>query len=131
MTRPLAAVALAGLLLAAAPGCAPRAARPDGDPAKDERARCSALEVYPLGVRPSRPYRSLGVVQATRFRTSVERDDALRQEACTLGADAVIDVEERGGSATAFGASGEAPGSDAVASGTAVKFLAEAPPAAQ
>ena len=57
--------------------------------------RCASIEIFPLGVRPPRPYRILGPLAVTFDGISSHRDRTLQNRACDLGADAVMDVSER------------------------------------
>jgi hypothetical protein len=79
-------------------GCLCGAACASTTPAQREaeRARlerCAQVELYPMGVSPPRPYRVLGPVSVTDGTTGRRRD--LQNQACALGADAVIDVVEQ------------------------------------
>src|SRR3954454_13948102 len=57
-------------------------------------ARCARVEVYPMGVTPPRPYRVLGPVNSTDDNPA-GRSRALRDQACAMGGDAVMDVTEQ------------------------------------
>jgi hypothetical protein len=95
------------------------------DAERQKRAHCGALEVYPMGVTPPRPYRVLGPVQVSANRNPSSRDRALRDSACGLGADAVMDVSEQVGLGTAQGATGglmAAADESITATGTAIAF---------
>lgn len=76
-----------GLALAAC-ASSPEARRTE----EARRARCAAIELVPAGVVPSRPYQVLGPVSAGGGPRM--GDEALRDTACRLGADAVINVQE-------------------------------------
>jgi len=83
------AAVVAALVLVAA-GCAasPEARRTE----EARRARCAAIEIVPAGVVPSRPYQVLGPVTADGGARIGH--EALRESACRLGADAVIQVRQ-------------------------------------
>jgi hypothetical protein len=90
-----------------ASGCASRYDDPEWRAARAERrmaahearmaqADCQArLEVYPPGMRPQRPYRVLGPVDGTWGFTIEARFQRMRKKACELGAQAIIDADER------------------------------------
>jgi len=61
---------------------------------EQERARmerCARVELYPSGVTPQRPFRVLGPVAANDDNPA-SRSRSLQEQACRIGADAVIDV---------------------------------------
>ena len=92
MGRAGAAVKRALLVLVAA-SCAHQTPEQRAAEAAHEQ-RCAAIEIYPPGMSPARPYQVLGPVGANTEVISM-RDRALRDSACALGADAVIDVHEQ------------------------------------
>lgn len=81
------------LLVLVAAGCAHQTPEQREAELARER-RCAAVEIYPPGMSPARPYRVLGPVGVSTDNLSAHRDRALRDSACALGADAVIDIHE-------------------------------------
>ena len=57
-------------------------------------AHCQSIVVFPSPIRPDRPFRMLGSVQVQTERASSSTYRQLREQACSLGADAVMDVKE-------------------------------------
>jgi hypothetical protein len=113
-------LALAALALSA--GCATTAAERQAEQVRQQR--CAAIEIYPTGVVPSRPYRILGPVTVPTGGGPVRRDSSLRARACEIDADAVIDVRDEvplQAQGEPYGAAREEQGS---ASGTAIAFVA-------
>jgi hypothetical protein len=51
------------------------------------RIRCASIEIFPMSIAPPRPYRVLGPVVVDVN----SRDDGLRNRACQLDADAIVD----------------------------------------
>jgi hypothetical protein len=83
------------LVAALAAGCAH--STPEQREAEAQRERkCASIEIYPPGVTPPRHYKVLGPVGVETDNIAAHRDSALRDRACQLGADAVIDVQEQG-----------------------------------
>jgi hypothetical protein len=83
--------------------------------------RCAAIEIYPPGMAPARQYRVLGPVGVSTDSNAAHRDRALRDSACSMGADAVIDIHEQTtGAATNPYATGAEQSVDV--SGTAVSW---------
>ena len=65
---------------------------------QQRRERCARVEIYPMGVNPPRQYRVLGPVAAYDDPNPSLRERKLQQQACDIGADAVVDVKpELGG----------------------------------
>jgi len=100
MTRCIAPVTLVvlALLTAGSAGCSggpgPRSAA-DADRC-DDPSVLAAMDVYPTGSAPARPFRTVGAVEA-RFDVSASgRIRTLRTRACEHGADAVIGWSELG-----------------------------------
>ena len=85
---------------------------------RERRDRCARVELYPMGVTPPRPYRVLGPVSAWNEANQARREQVLQEDACALGADAVIDVKVE---TTQENAS----------AGTAVAYIADPPPQTQ
>jgi len=90
---------------------------------KDEqldRRRCGLIEVFPAGVGPSRPYRVLGPVSTDDNNP----EQALRESACRLGADAIVDFRREVGvsQAQSVGGTSSAIESRVPSSGTAVAY---------
>jgi hypothetical protein len=54
-------------------------------------AHCFAT-VYPPGQDPPRPYLVVGIVEARRARTALKLVPELEKEACSLGADSIMDL---------------------------------------
>lgn len=97
---------------------------------RQKLARCGAIEVYPMGVTPPRPYRVVGPVQVTSERNPSSRDRALRSQACGVGADAIIDVRESSTvSAQYVPGSLASPDDTMEATGTAIVYTDVPPPA--
>lgn len=116
------------LALAACAGTSQDPAARDAD--RQRLVRCGAIEVYPSGLQPTRPYRVLGPVQVASERIVSSRDRALRDRACALGADAIIDVaEEPRSHQPQVPTSGALISDELVASGTAVAFTDVSAPA--
>jgi len=88
---------------------------------RQKRERCARVEIYPMGVTPPRAYRVLGPVSTWNEVNPALRERKLQQQACDLGADAVIDVKtELRIDETAGGASGNED-----TAGTAVAYVAD------
>jgi len=115
--RTIAVVAIA--LLAVAVGCATQGAGMAKDQPLDRR-RCSMVEVFPAGLRPSRPYRVLGPVSTDENNA----EQALRESACRIGADAVIDFARETGisQSQSVGGSSAAIEARVPSSGTAIAY---------
>jgi hypothetical protein len=65
---------------------------------QQRREKCARVEIYPAGITPPRPFRVLGPVAAYDDANPTLRERKLQQQACDIGADAVIDVKpEMGG----------------------------------
>ena len=75
-------------------------------------ARCNTIELYQSGLSPSRPYRVLGPV-------SGDDERAVRDQACQIGGQAIIDLRREAAAVPNAVGSGEQRGSY---SGTAVIF---------
>lgn len=93
-----------------------------------ERQRCGSLEIYPSGVTPPRPYRVLGPVSADYDGIPSHRDQMLRERACGLGADAVMDVRESNPLAETQSIGGAQASAQSEADGTAIRFTDTTPP---
>jgi hypothetical protein len=111
------------LFVVAAVGCAssPEARRQ----AEARRARCAAIELIPVGTVPTRPYQVIRDITADAGARL--GNEALREDACRIGADAVINV--RANSPTSYAPSGPSAMFDdrAQVSGTAIVYT-DAPP---
>ncbi|HEY7954183.1 MAG TPA: hypothetical protein VII38_02785 [Polyangia bacterium] len=92
------------------------------------RQKCGAIEIYPNGVTPPRPFRVLGPVSADYDGIPSHRDQTLRDRACELGADAVMDVRESNPLASQSIGGNEAA-AQSEADGTAIAFTDTAAPA--
>lgn len=111
-------VLLALLTLTTSPGCAalthPRrtVAPPRGvETGAVDTARCgdlavlAAIDVYPMGLNPRRPFEAVGTVETGLEGSAMQRVASLQAQACALGANAVIGWSEEGlgrGLAAAF-----------------------------
>jgi hypothetical protein len=85
-----------------------------GSPNSNERrdqARCQTIELYQTGLSPSRPYRVLGPV-------SGDDERAVREQACQIGGQAIIDLRRETPSVSAT-VGGE---QHATVSGSAIVF---------
>jgi hypothetical protein len=87
------------LVAATASGCGASAQTLAARDAKRQRKlaveQCAAtLEVYPPGMRPTRPFRVLGPVEGEWGFTAGSRFERMRKNACELGAQAIIDASE-------------------------------------
>ena len=112
-----------GLVLLAG-GCArtPEALRAR-EAERARRARCYTVELYQFGLTPPRRYRILGPIAGDADPIVARRDRALQEQACALGADAVVDIRE---DTTQTGGATEVQ--PQAVSGTAVAFIADEPP---
>src|SRR5512134_1742347 len=85
-------------LLVVALGCSsgppPRSAADARD--CDDAAVLAAIEVYPTGVQPQRPFQTLDGVEARWDVSTAGRVRTLKTKACELGADGVIGWSEVG-----------------------------------
>jgi hypothetical protein len=90
--------------------------------------RCAAIEIYPFGVSPPRPYRVLGPLEVSTDGNPAHRDHRLQERACQLGADAVIDVRDESPAGVQPMHSSGGGEERMSASGTAVAFTDGAPP---
>jgi hypothetical protein len=114
-------VVAAAVLVAAASGCAssPEARRAE----EAQRIRCASIEIFPSGISPGRPYRVLGPISVDASTRA--GDQGLRDRACGLGADAVVDYRREVPSITAAAPGstyGDPAGDRVVLSGTAIAF---------
>jgi hypothetical protein len=82
---------------------------------QQRREKCARVEIYPMGVTPPRPYRALGPVASYDGADPALRERKLQQQACDIGADAVIDVKPE---------MGDRDGT----TGMAVAYVEETPP---
>jgi hypothetical protein len=118
MSRYLWALLLVGV------GCAHTS--PEERMAEQQRlARCAAIELYPPGLQPPRPYRIIGPLTVMAASHSAARDANLRDRACSLDADAVIDIRDEFNVHT-----NELPyhnETDVTSTGTAIAYIAETP----
>ncbi|HZS37018.1 MAG TPA: hypothetical protein VFF06_09330 [Polyangia bacterium] len=113
---------LVGLMVLAG-GCArtPEALRAR-EAERARRARCYTVELYQFGLTPPRRYRVLGPVAVDADPIAARRDRALQEQACALGADAVVDIRE---DAAPLGGATEVQLQ--TVSGTAVAFVVDEP----
>jgi len=56
--------------------------------------RCAAIEIYPNGMSPGRAYHVLGPVGVSADDNEASRTRALRDSACQLGADAIVEIHD-------------------------------------
>jgi len=123
--RPLFPVAAAALtVVATLAGCAssPEARRAE----EARRIRCASIDIFPFGLAPPRPYRVLGPLSVDAGARA--GDQALRDRACSIGADAVVDYRREAPSAASSfvppttGTSLEPNADHLLLSGTAVAY---------
>jgi hypothetical protein len=86
-----------------------------------QRIRCASIDIFPMGVSPGRPYRVLGPLSVDGGARSGEQ--ALRDRACSIGADAVVDYRREAPIGTPSpGQFGDAPADHTLLTGTAVAY---------
>ncbi len=113
-----------GILCAAA--CA---TSPEQRSAEREHAqRCARIEMYPLGVTPSRPFRVLGPLSVSSDGNPSRRDRSLQDRACQLDADAVIDVHDESAAQGVQLSTQSAQTDSVTSSGTAVAYVEDKRP---
>jgi hypothetical protein len=118
-------VFLVGLLLVG--GCAHQTPE-QREAERLKRERCARVEMYPEGVTPPQQYRVIGPVSAYNEGNPAMRERKLQQQACDIGADAVVEVRSEVAQRNVLVGPSYIYESVVSLSGTAVAYVTDAPP---